>query len=84
MKKTERLDSAEPLFYVALVLKGTEKEYLSLLDYLKERSQIEIIYQCKSLTYLFISKVDPRKCMDESPEFLVKTNLRKTLEADEE
>jgi hypothetical protein len=30
-RKEAKSDSAEPYFYIALVLKGTEKQYLNLL-----------------------------------------------------
>ncbi len=55
MKKIQA-DSAEPLYYVALVLKGTEHQYVSLLKYLKSRNGSQVIYQCKSLTYLHVAK----------------------------
>jgi hypothetical protein len=57
MKKTEtKLNSAEPYFYIALVLKGTEKQYLNLLKYISTRNGSQVIYQCKSLTYLRITR----------------------------
>jgi hypothetical protein len=54
-------DSAEPFFYVGLVLKGTEKQYVNLLKYVNGRNGSQIIYQCKSLTYLRISREDSAK-----------------------
>ncbi len=51
-------DSAEPYFYVGLVLKGTEKQYVNLLKYVSSRNGSRIIYQCKSLTYLRVSRED--------------------------
>jgi hypothetical protein len=51
-------NSAEPYFYVGLVLKGTEKQYVNLLKYVNARNGSQIIYQCKSLTYLRISRED--------------------------
>jgi hypothetical protein len=51
-------DSAEPYFYVGLVLKGTEKQYVNLLKYVDGRNGSRIIYQCKSLTYLRVSRED--------------------------
>jgi len=53
MKKKEvGSDSAEPYVYIALVLRGTEKQYLDVLKYVNGRSGSHVIYQCKSLTYL--------------------------------
>lgn len=61
MKRSERKsDSAEPYFYIALVLKGSEKQYLNLLKYVNNRNGAQVIYQSKSLTYLRIAH-------DESP-----------------
>lgn len=54
-------NSAEPLFYVGLVLKGTEDQYVNLLKYINKRNGSQIIYQCKSLTYLRVSREDPAK-----------------------
>jgi hypothetical protein len=59
-KAKSKSDSAEPLFYVGLVLRGTEKQYVNLLKYINSRNGSQIIYQCKSLTYLRLSR-------DESP-----------------
>lgn len=57
MKRKETTsNSAEPYFYIALVLKGTEKQYLTLLKYVNNRNGAQVIYQCKSLTYLTITK----------------------------
>ncbi len=55
MKKKEVV-SSEPYFYIALVLKGTEKQYLDLLKYLGNRNGSQVIYQCKSLTYLRVTR----------------------------
>ncbi len=60
-KSKSKSDSAEPFFYVGLVLKGTEKQYVNLLKYVNGRNGSKIIYQCKSLTYLRISREDPAK-----------------------
>jgi hypothetical protein len=54
-------DSAEPLFFVGLVLKGTEDQYVNLLKYINKRNGSQIIYQCKSLTYLRVSREDSAK-----------------------
>jgi len=51
-------DSSEPYFYIALVLKGTEKQYLSLLKHVNSRNGAKIVYQCKSLTYLRVTRDD--------------------------
>ncbi|NLF88715.1 hypothetical protein GX563_07830, partial [Candidatus Bathyarchaeota archaeon] len=36
--KKAKSDSAEPYFYVGLVLKGTEKQYVNLLKYINARN----------------------------------------------
>lgn len=54
-KETES-KSAEPFYYIALVLKGSEKQYVNLLKYVNNRNGAKIIYQCKSLTYLHVEK----------------------------
>jgi hypothetical protein len=54
-------DSSEPYFYIALVLKGTENQYLSLLKYVNKSHGAQIIYQCKSLTYLRVVRDDPAR-----------------------
>ncbi len=56
-----KTNSAEPYFYIGLVLKGTEKEYVNLLKYINNRNGSQIIYQCKSLTYLRVSREDTPK-----------------------
>ena len=60
MKKETKPDSSEPYVYIGLVLKGTEKQYLNLLKYINGRNGSNVIYQCKSLTYLKISRDGPR------------------------
>ena len=69
--KKEETSSAEPHFYIALVIKGTEKQYLNLLKYLNNRNGSKIIYQCKSLTYLHVSRDDSMKFRPESSELVV-------------
>jgi hypothetical protein len=59
-RKQVKSDSAEPYFYIALVLKGTEKQYLNLLKYVNNRNGSKVIYQCKSLTYLTVSRNGPK------------------------
>ena len=63
----KKQDSSEPYFYIALVLKGTEKQYLNLLKYVNKRNGAKVIYQCKSLTYLHVAR-------DESVKFQVSTH----------
>ncbi|MGF3522180.1 MAG: hypothetical protein ACQXXJ_03685 [Candidatus Bathyarchaeia archaeon] len=52
----KKIDSSEPYFYIAIVLKGTENQYLRLLKYIHGRNGASVIYQCKSLTYLRVVK----------------------------
>jgi hypothetical protein len=56
--KETKQNSSEPYFYIALVIKGTEKQYLNLLKYVNNRNGAQVIYQCKSLTYLRVAKDD--------------------------
>ena len=67
MKKKES-NPAEPYFYIAIVLKGTEKQYLNLLKYIQNRNKAKVIYQCKSLTYLHVTRQDGIKCAAAIPE----------------
>lgn len=60
MKKVPT-SQTEPYYYIALVLKGTEKQYLNLLKYVENRNGSKVIYQCKSLTYLRVSREDENK-----------------------
>ena len=62
-------DKDEPFFYMAFVLKGTADQYLDLLDYAKEQNGAKIIYQNRSLTYLYISNKDPKKSKTAPPAF---------------
>jgi hypothetical protein len=55
--KTQKNDQSEPYFYVALVLRGSEKQYLNLVEYLNQNNS-QVIYQRKSLTYLRIVSDD--------------------------
>jgi hypothetical protein len=71
--KKEEPSSAEPHFYVALVVKGTEKQYLNLLKYVNNHNGSKIIYQCKSLTYLHVSRDDSVKFRPESSELVIET-----------
>ena len=62
-------DEDEPFFYMAFVLKGTSQQYLDLLKYAKKQNGAKIIYQNRSLTYLYISNKDPKKRKMAPPEF---------------
>lgn len=67
MKKAPT-NQTEPYYYVALVLKGTEKQYLNLLKYVENRNGSKIIYQCKSLTYLRVTREDENKIKTAIPD----------------
>jgi hypothetical protein len=62
-------DKDEPFFYMAFVLKGTADQYLDLLTYAKKQNGAKIIYQNRSLTYLYISNKNPKKSNTAPPEF---------------
>lgn len=62
-------DKDEPFFYMAFVLKGTADQYLDLLTYAKKQNGAKIIYQNRSLTYLYISNKNPKKSKTVPPEF---------------
>ena len=62
-------DKDEPFFYMAFVLKGTADQYLDLLTYAKKQNGAKIIYQNRSLTYLYISNKDPKKSKMAPPAF---------------
>ncbi|MGD9130373.1 MAG: hypothetical protein PVH73_02205 [Candidatus Bathyarchaeota archaeon] len=65
-------DKDEPFFYMAFVLKGTADQYLDLLKYAKKQNGAKIIYQNRSLTYLYISSKNPKKSKTAPPEFPAK------------
>jgi hypothetical protein len=69
--KKEETSSAEPHFYVALVIRGTEKQYLNLLKYVNNRIGSKILYQCKSVTYLHVSRDDGVKFLPETSEVVL-------------
>ena len=69
-KETEP-KSAEPFFYIALVMKGSEKQYINLLKYVNNRNGAKVIYQCKSLTYLHVDKNIGAKLATQTPDFMV-------------
>jgi len=64
-------DSSEPYLYIALVLKGSEKQYLNLLKYVNNRNGAQVIYQCKSLTYLRVTRESGVKLGAYAPEVMV-------------
>ena len=53
--------SAEPHFYIALVLKGSEEQYLKLLKYVNGRNGGKLLYQTRSLTYLRVMRDERTK-----------------------
>ncbi len=71
MNKKEQTPN-EPYFYIALVLKGTEQQYLNMLKYISNSNGAQIIYQCKSLTYLHVTRDDGIKFRTATPELLDK------------
>ena len=58
MGKSKDFGSAEPHFYVALVMRGTEAQYLDALSYIQSHNGAQMIYQCKSLAYLRVVRDD--------------------------
>ena len=60
-------DKDEPHFYMAFVLKGNADQYLDLLKHVKKQNGAKLIYQNKSLTYLYISNQDPKHPTVASP-----------------
>jgi hypothetical protein len=56
--KNDENNQNEPYFYIALVLKGSEKQYVNLLKYINNRNGAKIVYQRKSLTYLRVVQDD--------------------------
>jgi hypothetical protein len=73
MDKKNDSESSEPYFYVALVLKGTEKQYLNLLEFIGGCYSGEVVYQCKSSKYLRVVREDDVKCGILSPELVAVT-----------
>jgi len=68
MNSRKESGSVEPYFYIALVLRGTEKQYLNALKYLQNRNGAHVIYQCKSLTYLRVVREDGVQLVAAAPE----------------
>ncbi|MCW8802124.1 MAG: hypothetical protein OQK81_02095 [Candidatus Bathyarchaeota archaeon] len=60
-------DKDEPHFYMAFVLKGNADQYLDLLKYVKKQNGAKLIYQNRSLTYLYVSNQDPKQTANLSP-----------------
>lgn len=54
--KHTKKELTESYFYIALVIKGTEKQYKNLLKHVNNKNGAKVINQCKSLTYLRIYK----------------------------
>lgn len=63
-------DSCEPYYYIGLVIRGTEKQYAQLLKYLGGRNGAQVIYQCKSLTYLHVTR-DDSALIDSEPKIAI-------------
>ncbi len=76
MKKKYESDPVEPLFYVALVLKGTEDQYLKMLKYIQNRNGAQVVYQCKSLTYLRVTRDDVVKLRVVEPGPMVEAEVK--------
>jgi hypothetical protein len=51
---------SEPYYFIALVVKANEKQYLDLIGYLNNQNNSQIIYQRKSLTYLRVVSGDEK------------------------
>ena len=69
MEKCKHIgDKDEPFFYMAFVLKGNAQQYLDLLKYAKKDNGAKLIYQNRSLTYLYISNQDPKHSKVMSPQ----------------
>lgn len=56
--KTEKANQIETYYYIALVLRGSEKQYLDLMGHLSNQDSAKIVYQRKALTYLRIVSDD--------------------------
>ena len=74
--KRQESDSTEPNFYLGLIMRGNEKQYLDLLKYLGSHNGAQVIYQCKSLTYLIMSRDDGVKCEVAEPELLIEPSMQ--------
>ena len=80
MKKKQPIgDKDEPFFYMAFVMKGTSDQYLDLLKYAKKQNGAKIIYQNRSLTYLYISNEDPTKMKTVVPELPAEQTFSKKM-----
>ena len=76
MKKKESKLS-EPYYYIALVLKDSEKQYLNLLKYIDGHNGAQVIYQCKSLTYLRVTRDDGVKFKVAEPDPVLAAEYQK-------
>jgi hypothetical protein len=70
LDKKQKHNSSEPLFYVALVLRSTEDQYLDLIRYIDRDNGAKLIYQCKSIAYLRVVRDDGVKCQITAPELM--------------
>ncbi len=61
-------DKDEPHFYMAFVLKGNADQYLDLLKYVKKQNGAKLIYQNRSLTYLYISNQNHKQTTVSPPQ----------------
>jgi hypothetical protein len=77
MKKKSESNPSEPYFYIAIVLKGTEKQYLNLLKYINSRNRAQVIYQCKSLAYLHVTRDDGVKFRTAVPELVLEAEQQR-------
>lgn len=62
-----KTSSAEPFFYFALVLSGSEEQNVDLLKYMNYKNGSPVIYQTKSLTYQ-VSREDCTKLRVDLPD----------------
>lgn len=72
-------DKDKPFFYMAFVLKGTSDQYLDLLNYAKKQNGAKIIYQNRSLTYLYISNKEPTKSKRAVPQLSAEESIPEKL-----
>ncbi|MDG6222493.1 MAG: hypothetical protein QCH99_04445 [Candidatus Bathyarchaeota archaeon] len=79
MEKCKHIgDKDEPFFYMAFVLKGNAQQYLDLLKYAKNQNGAKLIYQNRSLTYLYISNQDPKHSKIMSPQVAAELDTQVT------
>jgi hypothetical protein len=68
--KSKNFGPVEPHFYVALVMRGTEAQYLDALSYIQSRNGAQVVYQCKSLAYLRVVRDDVIRIESAMPELV--------------